>query len=92
MQKSSIVHVQFGSKYASDIYPLIQSNVNLKKTLYPFKRQPHKMVKGQIVLVCLTISWGWHLKGYSSIISLNQYMLVSNSLQHKDVVENQGDI
>ena len=50
------------------------------------------MVKGQIVLVCLTISWGWRLKGYSSIISLNQYMLVSNSLQDKDVVENQGDI
>ena len=42
------------------------SAISLQRCIYqPFKRQFHKMVKHAqaIVWVCLTILWGWRLKG-----------------------------
>ena len=74
----NVIQLALSSKPAGNV--LLTSDKHSSKFLvlkiilhYPFKRETHKMVKHsnnssancrRIIWVCLTIMWGWHLKGY----------------------------
>ena len=65
------------TQHSNNFFKESNESIRLISIFRPFKCQPHKMVnhtqaiRRQIASVCLTILWGWRLKGQFVLVPLS---------------------